>query len=330
MFSNTGPEGEFPVRLDLVPGKLSAQVYLHDVKSVRRKIPCWTYVTDGLRERGQKEVVITLSREEDENASDFPRAPLKFFSHLYEFSEGGESVDVGDVTQFEGDGFMGRAGIVYAEPESLYGLELPSFSLAAVLLTEDELQAVHAFGATRVLALLGKAARHYPYPAWSDRSRPGLELTATLEQSVLAQIDRRRIPGLRVRVEGNRIVASVAPEAVEDLQTVLSRATVNVPLALPTDLDPVADGCLVWEPGHLEPTVAAPPGSRRTRLSGCFLALVPDQEEDCSEIVEDGMVVSFTDSSWLAVKGALETQAPITIPSTSGSLHFTLSWRQLL
>jgi hypothetical protein len=261
MFSNTGPEGEFPVRLDLVPGKLSAQVYLHDVKSVRRKIPCWTYVTDGLRERGQKEVVITLSREEDENASDFPRAPLKFFSHLYEFSEGGESVDVGDVTQFEGDGFMGRAGIVYAEPESLYGLELPSFSLAAVLLTEDELQAVHAFGATRVLALLGKAARHYPYPAWSDRSRPG---------------------------------------------------------------------CLVWEPGHLEPTVAAPPGSRRTRLSGCFLALVPDQEEDCSEIVEDGMVVSFTDSSWLAVKGALETQAPITIPSTSGSLHFTLSWRQLL
>lgn len=330
MFSDPGPGGEFPVRLDIIPGKYAAHVHLHDVKSRRRKVACWTYVTDGLAARGQKEVVLTLSREDDENPSDFPRAPLKFFSHLYQFAESGRAVDSGDITQFEGGGFLGRSGIVYADAPPLDGIDLPENALTAILLTDDELKAVHEFGATRVLARMGKTDKHYPFPPWSDRTRPSLDLSATLEQSVLAQIDRQRIPGLRVRVEGNRIVASVAPDGVQELLAAVARAPVSVPLAMPTELDPVADGCLVWEPGHLEPTVAAPPGSRRTRLSGCFLALIPDQQEDCGEIVEDGMVVSFTDSSWLAVKGALETQAPITIPASRGTLHFTFSWRQIL
>lgn len=328
MFSNLDIEGDFPVRLDIVPTKVSARVWSHEARAGRRKAPCWTYITDGLEDVGQREVIITLRREPDEKPTDFPRAPLKFFSHLHAFADAGESVDAGDVTQFEGAGFLGLDGIVYTNPQPLEGIEVPSGALTAVLVTEEELRVTQLFGASRVLAQLGKASGHYPYPIWSDRSRTGLDLNRLTEQSVLARIDRVRIPGMRVRVEANRIVASAAPDSAATFKVALDNARENVPLALPTDLDPAADGCLVWEPGRLEPTIAAPPGSRRSRLSGCFLALVPGQAEDGGEIVEDGAVVSFSDRSWLAFRGAVETRAPLTIPASSGRFDFVLSWQR--
>ncbi len=328
MFSNLDVVGDFPIRLDIVPSKVSARVWAHEARAGRHKAPCWTYISDGLWTLGQKEVIITLSREVEEKPTDFPRAPLKFFSHLHSFADAGASVDAGDVTQFEGAGFLGLDGIVYANPQPLEGVEVPDKALAAVLVTEEELRVSQLFGATRVLAQLGRATGHYPYPVWSDRSRTGLNLDRMTEQSVLARIERKRIPGVRVRVEANRIIASVAPESADELKSALDRAPTKVPLAIPTELDPVADGCLVWEPGRLEPTVVAPSGSRRRRLSGCFIALVPGQKEDVGEIVEDGMVVSLTDRSWLALRGAVETRAPLTIPGSSGRFDFSFTWHR--
>ena len=327
MFSHGTPEGEFSVRIDLVPGKFSAEVYLHDVRSAGRKLSCWTYVTDGLRSHEQSEVILTLNREPDEKASDFPRAPLKLFSHLYRFAEGGESVGAGDITRFGSNGFLGYDGVGYTGARPLEGLELPSESLRMLLLTGEEIRAAQRFGLTRVLSRLGAAEGHYAYPPWSDRSRSGIDMGATMEESFLAQVDLVKVPGLHVRIEGNRIVASLTSHAAGDLPSLLSRAPDNAPLAVPTELDPAADSCFVWEPGRAEPVTIAPPGSKRKRPSGCFLAFVHGQSEDCGQIVEDGVLVSFRDGSWLAFKGALETRAPITIPATSGDLDFTLSWR---
>jgi hypothetical protein len=53
--SPAGRAGEptWPVELEVVTGKLSARVYLHDIESQSGPIACWSYVSHGLAARKQ-------------------------------------------------------------------------------------------------------------------------------------------------------------------------------------------------------------------------------------------------------------------------------------
>jgi hypothetical protein len=317
---------ELPIQVDLLSGELSARVYLHDVKSARGRLPCWSYVSEGLWEHGQKELILTLLREQGEKPSDFPRGPLKFFLQVRQLAEAGNHVSAGDYTEFGSAGFLNHRGLVYIPPQPFDDVELTSPSLAAILLTQQELEAVKAFGATRVTARLGRIYEHYPCPPWSDRGRSGLEPTMTLEESVLAQISRSRATGASVCKEGNRIVLSLLPAAGAALHRQLGELPSNAPIALLTELDPTADGCFVWEPGQTAPSAITPPRSQGSRLCGCFLALVPGRAENAGQLLEDGLMMMLNDQSWLAFQRALETREAVSLPAAGEALDFALEW----
>ena len=51
-----------PTYIELVPEELDLRVFRHQVDSLDGPVACWSYVTDGLRRHGQKDIVFTLRR----------------------------------------------------------------------------------------------------------------------------------------------------------------------------------------------------------------------------------------------------------------------------
>jgi hypothetical protein len=72
-----------------------------------------------------------------------------------------------------------------------------------------------------------------------------------------------------------------------------------------TDIDPSANGCLVWEPGQHQPEAITPPGSDGSRLCGCFAMFVPGQAENDVQVFEDGIALMLTDDAWAEIRQAL-------------------------
>jgi hypothetical protein len=64
---------ELPAAAELVPRSLFARVHLDEQpRAGSDAIPCWTYVSDGLRAHGQKELLLTRRRNDDEPRRHFP------------------------------------------------------------------------------------------------------------------------------------------------------------------------------------------------------------------------------------------------------------------
>lgn len=325
---DTNPS-QFPMQFELIPQKLRARVYLHEIDSKDGCVPCWSYVTDGLWKQGQKELIFTLRRELNEQPRAFPDAPLHFFQQISQLAEKGRQVNEGDFTEFGAAGFLGCSdwrALLYIPAQPLVGVEMPSPLLAAILLTHEELEVLKNLGVTRVIAHLGRAYNYYPCPPWSERSRTSLVSMSTMQESIVARVPRLRGSGIRVSQEANHIFLQLLPEAGEFLRSKLDQFPLNIVLALLTELDPTANACLVWQPGQVNPEAIASPNSQGSRISGCFIAFVPQQAEDKGQVFEDGFIMLLTDTSWILIRQAIKSGNSIFVPATTNGLSFSLEW----
>lgn len=82
----------------MIPGKLRARIFLHEMQDGDKKILCWTYVTDGLLAQKQKEIMFTLQRREGEKVMDYPTGVLGLFATVYHYAEMGQLVDAGSAS----------------------------------------------------------------------------------------------------------------------------------------------------------------------------------------------------------------------------------------
>lgn len=314
-----------PVTVDVVPGQLAVRVHAHDLATQQARIPCWSYVTDGLAAHGQAEIVFTLRREPDDAAERFPDPPFRLFAAIHELAERGPPITAGSQTEF-GDARLFDHHVLYAPAQALSGVPLPPGCLAALLVTADELRAVRAFGPTRLLARMGQAVTHYPFPPWVDRRRRGVAMERTFEASALAKLPRASAQDVRATLHGDRIVVSALRAEPPVWPDRLAQLPSGVPLALLTALDPAANGCLVWVPGQKEPEAIIPTGSDASRVCGCFLALLADQPANAGKILEDGFAMQLTGDAWQALRRALIEGEELAIPATDG-MSLALTWR---
>jgi len=315
-----------PVDVELIAGKLSARIYVHEIDARQGSIPCWSYVTDGLIGQQQAELVFTLRRDPGEPSDGFPPDPLQLFVAVYQLAEQGKRATSGSFTQFGDRNFFGHH-LLYASAQPLAGVTLPPDCLAALLVTADELRAVREFGCTRVLARLGQASAYYPFPPWADRRRQGLSLTRTFEASLLSKIPRASAQGVCVSVKDNRIIVSARRAEQPSWPERLAQLPDNVPFALLTALDPTANGCLVWVPGQKGPEAITPPGSDGSRLCGCFILFLADQPVNGGKLLEDGFAMELTRDAWQAIRRALVDGQELSIAATGGGMSFALTWR---
>lgn len=105
----------FPVLVDVLPEKLKVRVYLHEILTSPGPVSCWSFVTEGLWVQRQKELILTVRRQDWEEPEDYPTAVFEFFKQVYELAKAQRLVDVGSYSEFAAAGFLGRdvKGLAY-------------------------------------------------------------------------------------------------------------------------------------------------------------------------------------------------------------------------
>ncbi len=326
---------QFSLRIELIPGKLTVQVVHHNLTTLQGQLPCWSYVTDGLRAHRQNELIFTLRCKATEKPRDFPPDPLDFFRAVYSFAERGQLAHVGQYSELAPPGLFGRGdltGLVYAAPQFPSGLQTHARMMSAILLTASELEVCKRFGVTRMLAILGQAYSYYPCPPWADRERPSLASPDEMQaKSILAKgIPLLRLPGAQFRLENRfRLVLRLLETSWQHLPGVFKQLRSNGPLAFLTEPDPKAVACLIWKPGQIEVQAIAAPDSGGSRVTGNFVMLCGEQAEDRLQMVEDGFLLWLTDATWDGLRQALETGQPFTTSLAqigAPPVAFALEW----
>src|SRR5262249_15726321 len=159
-------------RTTFEPG-LEATVYTHDLTVGGATLPVWTLTTSGLAASRQREVVFTIVRN-GASGRAFPEGVLGYIPALKQFASQGRIVGEGGVSGYRVPGPFGLGpfvGVAFMDAEPIPEIPLPDAALAGVFLTEGELSMASSCSTRRVLNRLGKAARYFPAPYWSDASR---------------------------------------------------------------------------------------------------------------------------------------------------------------
>lgn len=314
-----------PTFIELVPEELDIRVFGHQIDTTGGPVACWSYVTDGLRRYGQRDVVFTLRRRSTEPESGFPRDPLDFFQLLLRQAKSGKVVESGGYSRFaRAGGFLGRegaAGMTYMPASPLKGVNYPDRMLAAHLVSVDEIEAIRAHGSYRHFSLLGFRNHFFPFPPWSDRDRKPTVGARDVKASLLGQIPVASAPGLAVRRQRNQIHLHIPdPRSVPGLEKRLD-AIPPGPIALLTDPDAEAKARLVWKPDMSVETIAIDNRPEAT-LTGGFVAFVPGAAaNEGAHVCEDGFVMQLRPATWKKVRAALLDQEPLAIEPTQGGMR---------
>jgi hypothetical protein len=314
-----------PTFIELIPEELDLRVFRHQIETSSGPIPCWSYVTDGLRRHGQKEVVFTLRQLPGEDEAVFPRDLLDYFQLMYQQASIGKSVEAGGYSRFSRPGgFLGRTGAVgmtYVTASPLKGVNYPDRMLSAVLVTSDEIDAIRAHGSYRLLSLLGFRAQHYPHPQWSERDRPSLLNMDDVKKSLLGTTPIATARGLYSRRQRNQVHIHLPDDrAATVLKRRLEQLPARGPFVLLTDPDPEAKARLVWKPGMPVETIGSD-NRPEASLTGGFIAfLMSSRAVEGVHVCEDGFAISMRRTTWEKVRQALLHDEPFTMPAEDGSL----------
>ena len=314
-----------PSYADAVPGKVTVQFFAHDnVDGFAGSFV--TAVSEGLSQRKQRELVLTLRLPVDEDPTEKMRDIVRFFATVYAWAGEGNLVDAGGFTQFGQRGLFGRpnSGLLYADARPISGVRLPERALAAVVVDAQEVRAAIEYGTYRVLTRLGLQLQLFPFPTWSELERPS-SVTPRESESRLTALPRVRAPGVSFTMQGDLLRVSL-PGDVSELLRGLRALPRNVPFALLTRPALSANAILVWSPGQTEVTGISPAGSDGGRRSGSCLVVAPGgQHADEIRAFEDGYSVSFSHERWGSLSAALAVQRPFAMTTPSG-VRFEIEW----
>jgi len=297
--------------VDVVPGALRVQVHAHSRYSGSLEVPCWTYVSVGLRQVSHREIALSIRRNPAARRDAYPYDPLHLVAGIREAARNGHRAEFGEYTELGPTGFLGDAtvrGIGYVAPYRLDGSVVPADTLVAVPLVGGELATAQRYGLTRVTARLGQAYLYYPCPPWYDPGRPAHSPERERDRSILDGIAAVTVPASCALLRDGALLLRLPRRAADRLAGIPA----DGPAALFTQPDPDATACLVWRSGQGGPTAITPPGGDHTALTGGFVAFVAGQDADEVRVVEDGFAVMLRDESWAAVRSALTTGSAYT------------------
>lgn len=299
-----------------VSGELVIHEYHHALFSTTGPIAVRTFMTEGIAALNAREVRATVPADWDKDAVDVAGWMLAM---LHGFAADGKPATLGGFTAFETSGLAGGAlvGVTYARGTPIPGIPGAELALVAVLLHADELKVVQQGLATRVLGLLAKWARFFPYPpCWELRATavfgPSDQTTSFLEK-----LPQASLGDVRVTVEESSpqttVFLSLPAKAAERVRKTWSDASIRV-LALLATLAPDADGQAVWVPGSTERT-ATTCGSAPRRIGYTFLSLVGGTDEHSSELryIEDGVGLILTNTAVDQLREALMAGRDLTL-----------------
>lgn len=322
----------FPLELELVPDVLKAQITVTSFNMGEEELTCWTYATVGLKKTGQKELLLSIRKLPGETIGDFPQAPLEFFKTVFQHALRQEFIDIGSVSDFGENGFLSSSftAAAYIRSQAMGDWFPPEDSLAAILMTDDELKASQIGGLTRVLALLGKSSLHFPCPVWNDLSRHSVvaDLLPVMQESFISELPRILVRNSGVSA-ADRVIDLQLPLSSRFYFSQLQELEKDTPMMILADLDERADALLVFQPEKkAAPLAISAPGTPGSRIAGSFICFAPAQAVDQGMIIEDGFVITMREQPWVELKNSLLNGSPFYLSRQDDGYDFRLAWTQ--
>jgi hypothetical protein len=277
--------------------------------------------------RGQKDLVLTFARRKAERIEPLATEVVHLLEMIWGLAAEGRTIDIGGFTEFGDRRFLGEngaRGLGYLRAQALAGVAAPEEKLAVIPLVAGEVDAVKAFGITRVAARLGEHYSFYPWPPWWDRDRLVLGAADGDDASLLGKAPHVTIPGFFASVEcpGGKFGSHLSLRVLESSDGIVAQVLASIPprvvFAIVPEPDPGADALMVWRTGDVGPGAISPPGSRGQRLSVCFVIIVPEQTEDSLRASEDGASLLLRDISWDRLREALISGHSLTLTMSDG------------
>jgi hypothetical protein len=215
------PEESSSKTIELHNPDFSVEVFHHEIYAWRKQHPCWTYVSNGLGEHQQSEMVFSLLRRADETVEQYPEAPIEWMRVVCELARQGVHLEIGQPVEVVDKGqprviISGRSVpvdeqkwksmtafrmFVHGNPlRQRIFLDAPkSFPVArhnVVAFISEEAELIKTFGVTRVVSHLGLSHKWFPYPPWIDRDRKECCTLSDFENSIRSRLETVQIRGL--------------------------------------------------------------------------------------------------------------------------------------
>lgn len=273
--------GVWPKVVKLGDSSFTVSIHTHAVNSPPNQFPCWTYVSNGLFEAQQPEVVFTLLRRKNEKVEAFPEAPLEWIRTVYALANAGLKLQPGQMVDLvfdKGVPFlkinkimlvqdhrrwqdMNRfGGFVLANPLTNSTLGLPQITLPpitynTIALTREEAAVATQFGVTRVIGHVGMAVRWFPYPPWIDRDRGDAVKMADQAGSIRVGLPMARILGLNVINIESDIIFTIADdgESRKVFKDYVIRQPATAAACFEGFMSEDAEGGRLWKKGQTQP-----------------------------------------------------------------------------
>jgi hypothetical protein len=290
---------------------LDVTIHAHELPVCGVTLPVWTLITRGLSALHQREVILTIVRH-DAAPEAFPEGVTGYIRALKHFASQGRIVDDGDVSGYGAPGpfrLGSFVGLTFMDAPTIPGIALPDGALAGVFLTEGEFAMGMTCSTQRVLNQLGKAARYFPTPYWSDPARQAVYTVQDVGKSLLGMFERASVVNATATLRGGVLDLSMPDTFALALA---ARTESRVGSAILPRRERGIQAALVWAPGQTEPEAIFAEGSTPTAVAAAFVAFLPnDAERDDIRFMEDGYVAMLSKESAQRLTGALRAGSPL-------------------
>ena len=314
-----------PNRREIVPNELSVQIYSHTLPG-EKKAEAWSFVTEGLANAGQSELVMTIIKHEGEKEEEAAHDPIMFFKTVHTLAKQNKLVEAGDRTELNpgAKGFIAPQfiGTIYLPVQPLESLNLPADGLIAMPITREELDAFNIGGASRVSARLSRQDKFYPYPVWCDRNRKSVftqEEIKTMKSEPINEAPTANLYKAGVIADENQLSLALLPDACQRLGKILKGLPKDAPLKLNLGVDPRANAFLVWSPGQA--MAVAPPNSNGSIMSGSYLEILPGVKQSEFGGFGDGFVAMLTNDDWEKFRAAIDSKKDLKLTGTADGAY---------
>lgn len=263
----------------------SVQLYVHEMDSPSQggKFLCWSFISEGLQQVKQPEIVFTVRHRRNELAENYPLAPLAWMRIIYLLAAKGLHLDLfqtceinfGNKVQIEVNRVIvveevnqwadfRRFKVLLHGPRTggIPGLPqggTPRGCHVVLGLTHNEAEVAKQYGCSRPVSQTGIAARFYPFPLWLDRDRADACTMADQKGTILATpgLFPVAIPGINVRQVENDIVLTI-PEGEEKRKFFTREARerdVTAAFTLLSTMSDKANAGYLWKTGQKAPNL---------------------------------------------------------------------------
>lgn len=302
----------------LEPG-LVAILYTHELAIRDATCPAWTLVSDGLAAFGQREISLTVLRT-DTTLETFPEGVIDYLRALKHFASEGKLVRSGDVSGYRAPGPFGLGafvGVAYYDAPAIAGIERPADALAGVFLTEGEFAMATRCSTRRVLNRLGKEARHFPTPYWSNPLRASVYAVSDVEQSILSQFPRAVLASASATLRGETLHLKLPRDFALSLA---ERVAAGEAAAVLPSREPGVDAALVWTPGQRDPEAIIADDSDPSAIAATFVGFAPaSTPHDELRFMEDGYAALLSATSASALAQALRAASPFELSDAASA-----------